>query len=235
MAKRRDRNVEFQAELEARATYQPKRTKSVLRPLEPKTQAQSEYIQSIEANVVTFGVGPAGTGKTYVCTRMGAELLKDKRVERLVVTRPAVEAGGGLGFLPGTIHEKFAPYFAPFRDVLDQVFGASQVEYLIKSGAIDIQPLEYIRGLTFDNAFVILDEAQNTTPGQMKLFLSRVGNHSKVVINGDVTQKDIEGPSGLEDAMNRLDGVGGISIHEFDEEDIVRSGICKEIMKRYMR
>ncbi len=235
MGKRRDRNVEFQAELEARASYPTKtgRTRPALKPLEPQTQAQAEYIMGIESNVVSFGVGPAGTGKTYVCTRMGAELLKSKRIERLVVTRPAVEAGGGLGFLPGTIHEKFAPYFAPFRDVLDQVLGASQVEYLIKSGAIDIQPLEYIRGLTFDNAFVILDEAQNTTPGQMKLFLSRVGNHSKVVINGDITQKDIEGDSGLEDAMDRLEGVGGIGIYEFDEEDIVRSGICKEIMKRY--
>jgi phosphate starvation-inducible PhoH-like protein len=188
---------------------------------------------AIEGNQLTFGVGPAGTGKTYICTRIGAQLLKDKKIKRLIVTRPAVEAGGGLGFLPGTIQEKFAPYFAPFRAVLDEVFGPSQVDYLIKNGDIEIQPLEYIRGLTFDNCFVILDEAQNTTPGQMKLFLSRIGEYSNVVVNGDVSQQDIEGLSGLTDAMDRLEGLKSVEICEFTEDDIVRSGLCKEIVKRY--
>ncbi len=234
MGKQRNRgDFNFNEELKARAEFQMQKPKKSIKPLEAKTEAQGHYILGIESNIVTFGVGPAGTGKTYICTRIGAKLLEEKRISRLVVTRPAVEAGGGLGFLPGTVHEKFAPYFAPFKDVLEEVFGAGKLEYLIKTGAIDIQPLEYIRGLTFDDAFVILDEAQNTTPGQMKLFLSRVGNHSKVVVNGDITQQDIPGESGLRDAMERLDGVGGIGICEFDEDDIVRSGICREIIKRY--
>jgi len=230
---RKSRELEMmENDAQARKEYREPKKKE-RKPLEAKTEAQAHYIMGIEANTLTFGVGPAGTGKTYICTRIGAKLLDEKRISRLVVTRPAVEAGGGLGFLPGTIHEKFAPYFAPFRDVLEDYFGKSHVEYLIKTGAIEIQPLEYIRGLTFDDAFVILDEAQNTTPGQMKLFLSRIGNYSRVVVNGDVTQKDIDGVSGLEDAMDRLEGLKGVGIIEFDEDDIVRSGICKEIMKRY--
>jgi phosphate starvation-inducible protein PhoH and related proteins len=233
--RRRESRIEMDAivqDFEARQSYkEPK--KKLVKPLEAKTEAQAHYMLNIDSNNLTFGVGPAGTGKTYICTRMGAKLLDEKRIERLVVTRPAVEAGGGLGFLPGDINEKFAPYFAPFRDVLEDCFGKSQVEYMIKSGTIDIQPLEYIRGLTFDNAFVILDEAQNTTPTQMKLFLSRIGNHSRVVVNGDITQKDIPGPSGLTDAMARLRELRGVGFVEFDEEDIVRSGICKDIMLRY--
>lgn len=236
MAKRRSREeweaLDAQARQEYKTAKQPPQRKA-LKPLEAKTEAQGHYMIAIEGNQLTFGVGPAGTGKTYICTRIGAQMLKDKVIKRLIVTRPAVEAGGGLGFLPGTIHEKFAPYFAPFRAVLDEVFGASHVDYLIKDGQIEIQPLEYIRGLTFDNCFVILDEAQNTTPGQMKLFLSRIGEYSKVVVNGDITQQDIDGVSGLTDSIDRLTGLDMVEVCEFDEDDIVRSGLCKEIIKRY--
>jgi phosphate starvation-inducible PhoH-like protein len=234
MAKRRSREEMEELDAQARSEYRVKQPRQkTIKPLEAKTEAQGHYMIAIEGNQLTFGVGPAGTGKTYICTRIGAQLLKDKKIKRLIVTRPAVEAGGGLGFLPGTIHEKFAPYFAPFRAVLDEVFGASHVDYLIKDGQIEIQPLEYIRGLTFDNCFVILDEAQNTTPGQMKLFLSRIGEYSNVVVNGDISQQDIEGMSGLQDAMDRLEGLNSVEICEFDEDDIVRSGLCKEIIKRY--
>ena len=230
--RRRDDMDQMLLDLGARNEYKDK-PKKVIKKLEARTEAQAHYLIAMDSKQLTFGVGPAGTGKTYCCTRIGAQLLKDKKIQKLIVTRPAVEAGQGLGFLPGTIHEKFAPYFAPFRAVLDEVFGASHVDYLIKNGDIEIQPLEYIRGLTFDNCFVILDEAQNTTPGQMKLFLSRIGEYSTVVINGDTSQKDIQGLSGLEDAMNRLDGLRQVGIVEFTEDDIVRSGLCKEIIKRY--
>lgn len=232
MGRRQREQEEMLKDMDARKEYR-ERPKKVLKKLEAQTEAQGHYMISIDSNQLTFGVGPAGTGKTYVATRIGAQLLKDKKIRKLIVTRPAVEAGEGLGFLPGTIHEKFAPYFAPFRAVLDEVFGATHVDYLIKCGDIEIQPLEFIRGLTFDDCFVILDEAQNTTPGQMKLFLSRIGNYSTVVINGDVTQQDIEGMSGLQDAIDRLDGLASVEICEFDEDDIVRSGLCKEIIKRY--
>ncbi len=203
--------------------------------LHAKTEAQGHYLLSLESKQLTFGVGPAGTGKTYVCTTYAAQLLDQKRVEKLIVTRPAVEAGQGLGFLPGTIEEKFAPYFAPFKQVLEAYFGASHLEYLIKRGVIEIAPLEYIRGLTFDNAFVILDEAQNTTPRQMKLFLTRLGQYSRVAVNGDIDQQDIEGLSGLQDAVNRFTGMSKVGIIEFDEDDVVRSGLVKEILQRYRK
>lgn len=235
MSKRRNREQEAMLhDMEARheGAQMPRQRKN-LKKLEAKTEAQGHYLISMESNQLTFGVGPAGTGKTYVCTRYAADLLQNRQVDRIIVTRPAVEAGEGLGFLPGTIHEKFAPYFAPFRAVLDEVFGSSHVDNMIKLGKIEIQPLEYIRGLTFDNCVVILDEAQNTTPGQMKLFLSRIGEYSKVIVNGDISQQDIPGQSGLADAMDRLEGVKSVEIVEFDEDDIVRSGLCKEIIKRY--
>lgn len=203
------------------------------RPLECKTEAQGHYLLSMKSNQLTFGIGPAGTGKTFVCTRLAAELLESGEIQKILVTRPAVEAGGGLGFLPGTVDEKFAPYFAPFKQVLEDYFGRSHLENLMKSGKIEIQPLEYIRGLTFDNCFVILDEAQNTTPMQMKTFLTRLGEFSTVVINGDPSQKDIPGPCGLIDAVARLDDCPRVNVCEFTEEDIVRSGLVKDILIRY--
>lgn len=204
-----------------------------VREVVAKTQAQGHYLISMEGNQLTFGIGPAGTGKTYVCTAHAANLLLQRKIQKIIVTRPAVEAGKGLGFLPGTIYEKFEPYFAPFRQILGSVLGASHLENLQRLGKVEIQPLEYIRGLTFDNCFVILDEAQNVTPEQMKLFLTRLGENSVVVINGDITQKDIPGKSGLADAMERLKGLEGVNVIEFDEDDIVRSGLVKEILRRY--
>lgn len=234
---RKGRNQQSMAELDQRARdehqYQPKR--KPVKPLSAINEAQGQYMCAIDSRQLTFGLGPAGTGKTYICTRMACDMLDNKEIDKIIVTRPAVEASdGGMGFLPGDIHEKFAPYFAPFKAVFEEVWGPGKTEYLIKAGVIEIAPLEYIRGLTFKNAFVILDEAQNTTPGQMKLFLTRLGEDAKVVINGDISQKDIPGQSGLEDAVNRLQGLNKyVYVHEFTEEDIVRSGIVKEILLRY--
>lgn len=215
--------------------YQKKR--KPVKPLAPINEAQGQYMCAIDSKQLTFGLGPAGTGKTYICTRMACEALDNEEIEKIIVTRPAVEASdGGIGFLPGDIHEKFAPYFAPFKAVFEEVWGPGKTEYLIKEGVIEIAPLEFIRGLTFKNAFVILDEAQNTTPGQMKLFLTRLGEDAKVVINGDISQKDIPGPSGLQDAVDRLDTKrmeDYVYVHEFTEDDIVRSGIVKEILMAY--
>lgn len=234
---KKGRNQPQMAELDQRARdehqYQPKR--KPVKPLSAINEAQGHYMCAIDGRQLTFGLGPAGTGKTYICTRMACDMLDNKEIEKIIVTRPAVEASdGGMGFLPGDIHEKFAPYFAPFKAVFEEVWGPGKTEYLIKSGVIEIAPLEYIRGLTFKNAFVILDEAQNTTVGQMKLFLTRLGEDAKVVINGDISQKDIPGQSGLEDAVNRLQGLNQyVYVHEFTEEDIVRSGIVKAILLRY--
>ena len=213
--------------------YQPKR--KPVKPLSAMNEAQGHYICAIDTKQLTFGLGPAGTGKTYICTRIACEMLDNKQIAKIVVTRPAVEASdGGMGFLPGDIHEKFAPYFAPFKAVFEEVWGPGKTEYLIKEGIIEIAPLEYIRGLTFDKTMVILDEAQNTTPSQMKLFLTRIGEDAKVVVNGDISQKDIPGPSGLEDAVNRLHDLKKyVTVHEFTEDDIVRSGLVKDVLLRY--
>jgi len=223
---------------QAQDEYQYQRKRKPVKPLAPINEAQGQYMCAIDSKQLTFGLGPAGTGKTYICTRMACDMLDNKEISKIIVTRPAVEASdGGIGFLPGDIHEKFAPYFAPFRAVFDEVWGASKTEYLIKTGVIEIAPLEFIRGLTFKEAFVILDEAQNTTPGQMKLFLTRLGEDAKVVIIGDLSQKDITGQSGLQDAVDRLDTEHMrkkyVYVHEFTEDDIVRSGIVKEILMAY--
>ena len=233
MSKRHREQQAMLLDMEARYEGPKVQKKKNLKPLEAKTEAQAHYLMAIESKQLTFGIGPAGTGKTYVCTRYAAELLQRGEIQKIIVTRPAIEAGEGLGFLPGTIQEKFAPYFAPFRAVFDEVFGASAVDNMIKLGKIDIQPLEYIRGLTFDNCVVILDEGQNTTPSQMKLFLSRIGRYAKVIVNGDVTQKDIPGISGLIDAVNRLEHLEAVGVIEFEEDDIVRSGLVRDIIKAY--
>lgn len=196
-------------------------------------EAQHHYHTLIQSKLLTFGTGPAGTGKTYVCTSYAAQQLQDKRISKIIVTRPSVEAGPGLGFLPGTIEEKFAPYFEPFRRVLVKWFGESDLDYKLKRGIIEIAPIEYLRGITFENAFVILDEAQNTTPKQMKLFLTRIGEYTTTVVNGDTDQKDIKGLSGLEDAIKRLEGLADVGHYAFEEDDIVRSGLVRAILKRY--
>jgi phosphate starvation-inducible PhoH-like protein len=201
--------------------------------LEPKTAAQSEYLTAIRSSVVTFGVGPAGTGKTYIATCEAAEALKSRQVRKIIVTRPAVEAGEELGFLPGSLEEKFDPYFRPVKAILEARLGKSQVEYMVKRGTIEALPLAYMRGHTFDNCFVLFDEAQNASSVQMKLFLTRVGNHSKVVVNGDIRQRDIPNANGLEDAVHRTRSIGGVSVVNFTKADIVRSGISQRIVEVY--
>lgn len=182
---------------------------------------------------MTFGIGPAGTGKTYIAAAYGAELLALGKVERLILTRPAVEAGEELGFLPGALDEKYAPYLSPVRTILDKRLGRGAVEYLLKAKRIVPMPLAYMRGETFEDAFVLLDEAQNTTPTQLKLFLTRIGPNARVVVDGDVEQVDIKGKSGLLDAVHRLGHLPSVRVVHFNDEDIVRSGIVADIIKAY--
>jgi len=216
------------------AYYIPKEVKHY-HSIEARNKAQKTYLKYMRDYNVTFGVGPAGTGKTYLCGAVAASDLMEHKVERIIITRPVVEAEENLGFLPGTLEEKFAPYFRPFKDVLDERIGHSHVEYLIKHGTIEIAPLAYMRGRSFKNCWVVLDEAQNTTPNQMKLFLTRLGEGCRVVINGDLSQKDIKGKSGLEDALGTLKHLSSIGFVTFEKEDIVRSGVVQEIVEAYER
>jgi phosphate starvation-inducible PhoH-like protein len=203
-------------------------------PLIAKTPAQLEYINAIKRYPLTLGIGPAGTGKSYCAGALAAEALESGRIERIILTRPAVESGESLGFLPGDVDEKFSVYIDAFRDILNERLGAGTVDYCLRHGRIVAAPLAYMRGKTFDQkTFVILDEAQNTSPAQMKMFLTRIGEGCKVVINGDIAQSDIKGPNGLADAVQRLGGLSDIYIHEFTRNDIVRSGLVREIIDRY--
>ena len=211
--------------------YTPNRTKA---PLRAQTPAQQCYINAIKNNSLTFGIGPAGTGKSYCAGALAAEALESGRIERIILTRPAVEAGEQLGFLPGELEEKYAVYIDAFRDILNERLGRGVVDYCLRHGRIVGAPLAYMRGKTFNNnTFVILDEAQNTTPAQMKMFLTRIGEDSKVVINGDIRQSDIRGPNGLADAIERVRGLPGVHIHAFERGDIVRSGLVRHILDRY--
>lgn len=204
------------------------------RPFTARNQAQKKYINAIRNNCLTFGIGPAGTGKSYCAGGVAAEAMQNGQIERIIITRPAVEAGESLGFLPGDIDEKFAAYIDAFLDILNIRLGAGTVKYLMRHGRIVAAPLAYMRGRTFgEDTFVILDEAQNTTPAQMKMFLTRIGDDCKVVINGDIKQSDIKGPNGLADAVERLRGLRSVHIHEFDREDIVRSGLVRDVIDRY--
>lgn len=203
------------------------------RELRAQTEAQGHYILQIQKKWLTFGIGPAGTGKTYVCAALAAQALLEGKTERLIVTRPAVEACESLGFLPGELDQKFDPYFAPFRDVLDEWLGKSHVDGMIRSGKIVATPMAYMRGKTFKNAYVILDEAQNTTPNQMKLFLTRIGEDTKVVVNGDLAQSDLRGRNGLEDAIERLQHIEMVGISRFSRDDIVRSGLVRAVLEAY--
>ncbi|HIG43327.1 MAG TPA: PhoH family protein [Gammaproteobacteria bacterium] len=211
--------------------YAPQRS---YQALEAKTPSQQRYISAIKNNCLTFGIGPAGTGKSYCASAIAAEALQTGRIERLILTRPAVEAGEHLGFLPGALDEKFAVYIEAFRDALNERLGAGAVDYLLRHGRIVAAPLAFMRGKTFGNdSFVILDEAQNTTISQMKMFLTRIGEHCKVVVNGDIDQSDIRGPNGLADAVRRVRGLPNVHIHSFNRSDIVRSGLVRDLMDRY--
>ena len=211
--------------------YSPHRIRS---PLQARTPSQQSYINAIKNNCLTFGTGPAGTGKSYCAGALAAEALESGRIERIILTRPAVEAGEQLGFLPGELEDKYAVYIDAFRDILNERLGQGVVDYCLRHGRIVGAPLAYMRGKTFNNnTFVILDEAQNTTPAQMKMFLTRIGESSRVVINGDIHQSDIRGPNGLADAIERLRGLPGVHVHCFERSDIVRSGLVRHILDRY--
>lgn len=211
--------------------YSPQR---INQPLRARTKAQLQYITAIKNHTLTFGIGPAGTGKSYCAGALAAEALESGRVERIILTRPAVEAGEQLGFLPGDLNEKFAVYIDAFRDILNERLGAGTVNYCLRHGRIVAAPLAFMRGKTFNNkTFVILDEAQNTSIAQMKMFLTRIGEDCKVVINGDIKQSDIRGPNGLADAIDKLDGLPNVYVHSFEREDIVRSGLVRNIIDRY--
>lgn len=202
-------------------------------PLTPKTENQKRYLAAMKSFVLTFGIGAAGTGKTYVAGAYAAQLLQSKQIEKLIITRPVVEAGESLGFLPGELEEKYEPYIVPFRQVLEERLGKSFVQYMIKTGKIEAVPLAFMRGRTFKNCMVIFDEAQNSTPVQMKMFLTRIGEECKVVINGDETQKDIPGLSGLTDAVNRCSWIPSVKTVRFSDADVVRSGIVRDVLKSY--
>ena len=211
--------------------YTPQRN---CRPLEAKTPAQQRYINAIKNNCLTFGIGPAGTGKSYCAAAIAAEALQSGRIERIILTRPAVEAGEHLGFLPGAVDEKFAVYIDAFRDTLNERLGSGAVDYFLRHGRIVAAPLAFMRGKTFGvDSFVILDEAQNTTVSQMKMFLTRIGEQCKVVVNGDIEQSDIRGPNGLADAVRRVRGLPTVHVHTFERDDIVRSGLVRDLMDRY--
>lgn len=206
------------------------------RPIRVKNYSQRQYVQMIKNNDLTFGIGPAGTGKTYLAVVMAVAALKRREVDRLILTRPAVEAGESLGFLPGDLKEKVDPYLRPIYDALNSILGAEHVERLIERGVIEIAPLAYMRGRTLDKVFVILDEAQNTTRAQMKMFLTRLGFGSKMIVNGDASQIDLpkgHSQSGLVDAENRLKGLPHIAFVNFDANDVVRHPVVSEIIRAY--
>lgn len=205
------------------------------RSLFPKTIGQKRYIESINNNDIVFGTGPAGTGKTYLAIALACQAFRNKQFERIILTRPAVEAGESLGFLPGDLKEKVDPYLRPVYDALFEIIGGEQYQKYIEKGLIEIAPLAYMRGRTLDKSFIILDEAQNTTPEQMKMFLTRLGYSSKMVITGDLTQTDLPRGkmSGLKNAIELLKHTKGIGIEELQKVDIVRHPLVRKVIEVY--
>jgi phosphate starvation-inducible PhoH-like protein len=205
--------------------------------LAPKSVNQRRYLEAIERNDLVFGIGPAGTGKTYLAVAMGISALMNKQVARIILTRPAVEAGERLGFLPGTLQEKVDPYLRPLYDALYDMLDNERVEKLLERNVIEVAPIAFMRGRTLSDSFIILDEAQNSTPEQMKMVLTRQGFNSKMVVNGDVTQIDLPNSrrSGLIEAAEVLKGVEGISFVQFDDKDVVRHALVQRIVKAYER
>jgi len=200
--------------------------------IKPLNYIQESYLDAIKRNEIVFGVGSAGTGKTYVAAGYAAGELYYRRVGKIVLTRPNVEASRGLGFTPGTLDEKYLPYLEPFQDVFIHTLGKGFFEWAIKHEAIDPKPLGFLRGVTFSNCIVLVDEVQNCTKKELKMLLSRIGKNCKIILSGDDNQFDIR-DSGLEDALNRLDHIEGIETVKFLDADIVRSRMCKEIIKAY--
>ena len=205
--------------------------------IRPKTLNQKRYVDAIDANTIVFGIGPAGTGKTYLAMAKAVSALQGKQVSRIILTRPAVEAGERLGFLPGTLSEKIDPYLRPLYDALHDMMDPELIPKLMSAGVIEVAPLAYMRGRSLSDAFIILDEAQNTTGEQMKMFLTRLGFGSKMVITGDITQVDLPGgaPSGLRTAMRVLENVGDIHFSELTSADVVRHRLVSDIVDAYAR
>ncbi len=211
------------------------RSAGVKRMVQPRSPNQRKYVEAIESSDMTFGIGPAGTGKTYLAVAMGVSALIAKKVSRIILVRPAVEAGERLGFLPGSLQEKVDPYLRPLYDALYDLMDPMKVDKLLESNVIEVAPLAFMRGRTLSDAFIIMDEAQNTTMEQMKMFVTRLGNNSKAVITGDLTQTDLPNPkkSGLLEALHVLDGVEGIKFCHFEDVDVVRHQLVQRIVRAY--
>jgi phosphate starvation-inducible protein PhoH and related proteins len=207
----------------------------IKRMVQPRSVNQKRYVEAIEQSDMVFGIGPAGTGKTYLAVAMAASALMAKRVSRIILVRPAVEAGERLGFLPGTLQEKIDPYLRPLYDALYDLLDQERVDKMIERNVIEVAPLAFMRGRTLNDAFIIMDEAQNTTSEQMKMFLTRLGNNAKAIITGDVTQIDLPNPrrSGLLEAMEILKGVDGIRFIQFEDGDVVRHHLVQRIIRAY--
>ncbi len=201
----------------------------------PRTVGQKKYIDAIKGNTIVLGIGPAGTGKTYLAVAMAVKAFRNHQIKKIILTRPAVEAGEKLGFLPGDLQDKVDPYLRPLYDALFDMFGAESFARYMEKGIIEVAPLAYMRGRTLDEAFIILDEAQNTTSEQIKMFLTRLGNESRMVITGDITQIDLPDTkkSGLVEAIKVLKGIDDIDIHRFTEKDVVRHKLVQDIIKAY--
>lgn len=206
--------------------------KHIKKDHKPINLSQEKYLNKIQSNTITFSIGPAGTGKTFVAAIAAARAFNNREIDKIIVSRPMVEAGEKMGFLPGDMNEKFLPYITPFIDALSRVMGTGHVQALIEHEKIIFLPLAFMRGHSWDRTFVVLDEAQNVTRSQMKLFLTRIGKDTTVIVDGDTSQKDIEA-DGLDDAIRRLARVRGVAVHEFNEADIVRSGIVRDIIVAY--
>ena len=211
------------------------RSAGIKRMVQPRSINQRRYVEAIEQNDMVFGIGPAGTGKTYLAVAMAASALLAKKASRIILVRPAVEAGERLGFLPGTLQEKVDPYLRPLYDALYDLLDQERVDKMLERNIIEVAPLAFMRGRTLNDAFIIMDEAQNTTSEQMKMFLTRLGNNAKAVITGDITQIDLPNPkkSGLLEAMNILDGVDGIQFVQFEAGDVVRHHLVQRIIVAY--
>ncbi len=205
------------------------------KPIKAKTVGQKQYVDLIRKNTIVLGVGPAGTGKTFLAVAMAVRALREKQVNRIILTRPAIEAGEKLGFLPGDLQSKIDPYLRPLYDALYEMMGTENYQKLVEKGTIEIAPLAYMRGRTLDDSFIILDEAQNATPEQMKMFLTRLGFNSKAVVTGDLTQTDLPRgqKSGLSTAVKILSGIEDIGIHYFSERDVVRHRLVQKIIQAY--
>ena len=233
--------AEFVAEVLARVqgkkvdTVAPIDVVNVVKRIVPRTQGQARYVQSIREHDITFAIGPAGTGKTYLAVAVAVEALKNHQIRKIVLVRPAVEAGESLGFLPGDITAKINPYLRPLLDALQEMIDYDQMKRYMEQDVVEVVPLAYMRGRTLNEAFIILDEAQNTTVSQMKMFLTRMGNGSKIVISGDTTQVDLPraSASGLTDALHRLSDIKGINVVQLNKSEIVRHRLVQEIVRAY--